>query len=42
MPKLKDDYHLGQLFLPVSQIDIQPDMVRFVVKGHELYGYNPP
>ena len=29
-----DNYHLGQLNRPVSQIDIQRNMVGFVVDGH--------
>ena len=29
-----DNYHLGQLNGPVSQIDIQRNMVGFVVDGH--------
>ena len=29
-----DNYHLGQLNRPVSQIDIQRNMVGFVVEGH--------
>ena len=38
MPKVKNDnYHLGQLNRPVSQIDIQRNiMVGFVVDGHIL------
>ena len=31
-----DNYHLGQLNGPVSQIDIQRNMVSFVVDGHIL------
>ena len=31
-----DNYHLGQLNRPVSQIDIQRNMVGFVVDGHIL------
>ena len=31
-----DNYHLGQLNWPVSQIDIQRNMVGFVVEGHIL------
>ena len=35
MPKVKNDnYHLGQLNRPVSQIDIQRNMVGFVVDSH--------
>ena len=30
-----DNYHLGQLFWPVSQIDIQHIMLGFLVEGHE-------
>ena len=33
-----DNYHLGQLNRPVSQIDIQRNMVGFVVDGHILFG----
>ena len=29
-----DNYHLGQLNRPVSRIDIQRNMVGFVVEGH--------
>ena len=37
MPKSENDnYHLGQLNRPVSQIDIQRNMVGFVVDGHIL------
>ena len=32
-----DNYHLGQLNRPVSQIDIQRNMVDFVVDGHICY-----
>ena len=32
-----DDYHLGQLNRPVSQIDIQRNMVGFVMEGHIWY-----
>ena len=32
-----DNYHLGQLNWPVSQIDIQRNMVGFVVDGHIYY-----
>ena len=31
-----DNYHLGQLFWPVSQIDIQRIMLGFLVEGHIL------
>ena len=34
-----DNYHLGQLNRPVSQIDIQRNMVGFVVDGHIYYKY---
>ena len=34
--KINDNYHLGQLNKPVSQIDIQRNMVGFVVEGHIL------
>ena len=29
-----DNYHLGQLNRPVSQIDLQRNMVGFVMDGH--------
>ena len=32
-----DNYHLGQLNRPVSQIDIQRNMVGFVVDGHIFF-----
>ena len=34
--KINDNYHLGQLNGPVSQTDIQRNMVGFVVDGHIL------
>ena len=34
-----DNYHLGQLNRPVSQIDIQRNMVGFVVEGHNCWGH---
>ena len=37
--KVKNDkYHLGQLNRPVSQIDIQCNVVGFIVEGH-IYRY---
>ena len=30
----KDNHHLGQLFWPASQVDIQRNVVGFVVEGH--------
>ena len=38
MKKKNDNYHLGQLNRPVSQIDIQRNMVGFVVDGHIYLG----
>ena len=35
-----DNYHLGQLFWPVSQIDIQRIMLGFLVEGH-IYQFIP-
>ena len=35
-----DNYHLGQLFWPVSQIDIQCIMLGFLVEGHIYWGCN--
>ena len=35
-----DNYHLGQLNRPVSQIDIQRNMVGFVMEGHNYYKYS--
>ena len=31
------NYHLGQIFWPVSQIRIQCNMLGFLVEGHILY-----
>ena len=36
----KDNYHLGQLNRPVSQIDIQCIMLGFLVEGHNHIPYS--
>ena len=36
---LYSNYHLGQLFWPVSQIDVQRIMLGFLMEGHIIIMY---